>query len=121
MENQTWTQKVILAMWTHLHERWIQRSKIVNGSLNSPSQEFINQRAREMYETVGRLPRRFRFLFRREEEEWQREDPKKATRWIQRVDPVIRRQLRKQERRSTEGRRMEIWLRYKRRKGRRRK
>ena len=63
----------------------------------------------------GRVPRRYHFLIEKDVGEHIKMEPRALQRWIQMTEPVLRKVLRMMSRRTRASKRIEAWLRWRRR------
>ena len=121
MDVRAWTKKVIEILWEHAYQRWIQRAQKLQGESESLPEGELTERVRRLYEKRRELPRRYQFLFMITKEQMLNRDTKRIRKWVQDTETIAHRAIMNLKRRHKEQTRMEVWLRWERRKKNRRR
>ena len=98
------------------HERWKLRGKALDGEVHHHHTRSVRERLDTIYDLKEKLPRRYHFLVARDIRERLRMEPRALQRWVQSTEPLIRKGLKAMSRRTGVSKRMEAWLRWRRRK-----
>ena len=116
-----WITQAIRSILTSVHERWKLRGKTLDGETHNQQERSTRERLERMYEMREKLPRRYRFLLEKDIGERRSMGPRALQRWIRMTEPLLRKGLRTMGRRSRVSKRMEAWVRWRRRRRKSRK
>ena len=108
--SERWLQGVIRLIWDHQHQRWIQRSKILNGEHQTVGSRGLRARVHALYGARSRLPSHYQFLFQQEEQQRLTQGNKPLRDWLRMTEPVINRALQRQNRRGGRTTGLERWM-----------
>ena len=105
-----WIQEITSIIWEHMHTKWRTRARVVNGHAGTPGRQGLQERVRALYEKKERLPLRYHFLFRLEEQQRLSQDSKPLQAWLHLTEQVITRAYAKAIRASKTQTVLEKWM-----------
>ena len=116
-----WITQAIRVVLNSAHERWMLRGKALDGEVHKVRTKNSEERLGEIYKIGRTLPVRYHFLIRKDMKERLEMDPRSLQRWIQMTEPIVRRGQRETKKRNRVSKKMEAWLRWRRRRSKKKK
>ena len=93
-----------------MHSKWRTRAEIVNGKEHTPGRKSLQERTRELFRMKERLPLRYHFLFKANEEQTLAQESKPLRAWLHLTEPVITRAHEREIRLSKKKTSLEKWM-----------
>ena len=114
-DSREWITQTIRVLLNSAHERWMLRGKALDGEVHQSITKISEERLEAIYKIGRNLPVRYHFLIKKDIGERLEMDPKSLQRWIQMTEPIVRRGLTEMKRWTKVSKKMEAWLKWRRR------